>query len=190
MNRINPNYITLLRLIFFAPLACVFLANNYPWSALVAMTLGELTDFMDGQIARRTNQISDVGKLLDPLCDSVFHMTIWMTLLHIGWVPLWAVILFFTRDAIVQTIRSCLVKHGITLAARKSGKIKAVFQGGAQFTLVLLHIFPEGNVFPHMQITATVLAVLATVWSFIDYSCCFYWHVREKKVVFTQGAKA
>ena len=190
MNRINPNYITLLRLIVFAPMACIFLTNGYLQLAFVAMVFGELTDFLDGRIARRTNQVSDVGKLLDPLCDSVFHMTIWMTFLSIGWAPLWAVILFFARDAIVSTIRSCLAKHGIALAARWTGKYKAGFQAGAQLIVVASHIFLRGGSASVVQIVVICLATLVTAISLIDYSYCFYWHVREKKVVFTQGVKA
>ncbi len=190
MKRINPNHITLFRLIVAAPMACIFLSGGYLWFALATMAIGELTDFLDGFVARRTDQVSDVGKLLDPLCDSVFHMTIWMTFLSIGWAPLWAVVLFFTRDAIISTIRSCLVKHGITLAARWSGKIKAVFQGGSLIILVILHILLDEKKVSGIQTIIILAAVIATIWSFIDYSLYFYGEVKKKKVVFVRGAKA
>jgi CDP-diacylglycerol--glycerol-3-phosphate 3-phosphatidyltransferase len=165
------------------PLACVFLANGNLALAMLFMVLGELTDFLDGWVARKGNRVSDVGKLLDPLCDSVFHMAIWMSFLSLGWAPLFLVILFFARDAIVQTIRSCLAKHGIALAARWSGKIKAAAQATAQLSIVFLHILLRGNALEITQIVLILAAAAVTVWSLCDYSWCFFGYVRSKKVV-------
>lgn len=183
MHRINPNYITIQRLLIFMPLACIYLANGSLGVAMLFMVLGELTDFVDGWVARKGNRVSDVGKLLDPLCDSVFHMAIWMSFLSLGWAPLYLVILFFARDAIVSTIRSCLAKHGIALAARWSGKIKAVAQATAQLFIVLLHILLKGNALEIAQIALISAAAVITVWSLVDYSWCFYGFIRSKKVV-------
>jgi CDP-diacylglycerol--glycerol-3-phosphate 3-phosphatidyltransferase len=165
------------------PLACAFLANGNLVFAMIFMGLAELTDGLDGWVARKGNRVSDVGKLLDPLCDSVFHMAIWMSFLSLGWAPLYLVILFFARDAIVSTIRSCLAKNGIILGARWSGKIKAVAQATAQLSVVFLHILLKGNALEIMQIVLISAAAAVTAWSLLDYSWCFYGHVKSKKVV-------
>ena len=169
MNRI-ADYITASRAIIFAPLAGYFLANGFLWPALCAMVLGELTDAIDGIVARKMGQVSAFGKLLDPCCDSIFRMTIWIAMLFIGWVPLWAVILFFTRDSVVSMIRQVVAKDGTAFAARKSGKIKAALQALAQFTLVASHTFLVSRVTPGAQTAAICVAAAATVWSVVDYS--------------------
>lgn len=170
-NRIAtvPNGLTLLRLVVFTPLACTFLAIGRPDIALLAMVLGEATDFSDGIVARRISQISDLGKLLDPLSDSVFHMAIWMTLLSLGWAPLYLVILFFARDAIVQTVRSYLASRQVVLAARMTGKLKAGFQAGAQLAVVSLHVFYNSNT---LEMAVIWLAALMTFASLADYLWC------------------
>ena len=184
MNRINPNYVTSLRLFIFAPLACFFLMYGYLWLALASMGLAEFTDFFDGFVARRTNQVSSFGKIYDPMCDSISHMIVWISLLAVGWVPAFFVILFFVRDVIVSNIRTCLASHNIVLAARNSGKIKAVAQATAQIVLVGLHLFFFGDTLETLQLLTVRLAAFFTVLSLFDYSWGFYQLVKGKQMVF------
>lgn len=181
MRRINPNVVTSLRLFIFAPLACFFLTHNYLALALTAMALGELTDFFDGLIARKTGQISNFGKIFDPMCDSVFHMIVWMSFQSVGWVSVYFVILFFVRDSTVSTIRIYLASHNIVLAARISGKVKAVAQASAQIVLVLLHLFSAEKTIS-VQLLIVSLAALVTAYSLCDYSWAFYQLVKERRV--------
>jgi len=184
MGRINPNMITSLRFFFFGPMACFCLTNGHLIWALLAMILGEFTDFLDGFVARRTNQVSNLGKVFDPMCDSVFHMVIWMSMLATGWVSVYFVILFFVRDTVVSTIRICLASHGIVLAARKSGKIKAASQATAQITIVVIHLWLTGNLLESLQLLTVSLAALVTLFSLCDYSWGFYQLVKGKATIF------
>lgn len=181
MKRITPNQVTSLRLFLLGPLACFFLMHSYLTPALVVMILGEFTDWLDGQMARRNGQISSLGKIYDPMCDSIFHMIIWMSFLAIGWVCVYLVIMFFVRDTVVAYIRICLAASGATnkLAARLSGKIKAVSQGIAQELLVILHMFFSGNTLADVQLTIVGLAGIITLYSLCDYSLGFWRVVRE-----------
>ena len=182
MKWINPNYVTTIRLVL-APLVCFLLQNQLLEQAFFTMVAGEFTDFLDGFVARRTNQVSSIGKIYDPMCDSIFHMVIWISFLACGWIPVYFVVLFFVRDSIVSTIRICLASHSIVLAARKSGKMKAVFQAGAQLAIVLCHIFLVGDKLEATQLSFIVMAALVTVWSLYDYGWRFYEVVKEKKAV-------
>jgi len=182
VKQINPNFITTLRIAIFAPVACIALMYGHLWLALTCMALGELTDFFDGYIARRTGQVSDFGKIYDPMCDSIFHMVIWISLLHLGWVSPYFVILFFVRDAIVANIRILLIKRGIVLGARWSGKVKAAAQAGAQIALVVLHLFVTGTALLSLQFAAVFAAAAVTLYSLYDYARDSYQKVGVKKV--------
>lgn len=178
MKRINPNFVTSLRISIFAPLACVFLMHDCLPLALVSMLLGEFTDFLDGFVARRTNQVTDIGKIFDPMCDSLFHMTIWITFLAKGWVPIYLVLLFLFRDSVVSTMRIHLAKSAngknVDLGARKSGKVKAVFQASAQIVLVVFGFFLAGRSLANARLIAALVAAAVTTFSFYDYSKNFY----------------
>lgn len=184
MNRVNPNYITSLRLFIFAPLACFFLMQGYLILALVSMIIGELTDFFDGFVARKTNQISNFGKIYDPMCDSISHMMIWISFLAIGWIPVYFVILFLIRDIIVSHIRIFLATHNVVLAARNSGKIKAITQALVQLIIVVFYIFLPSDVLKTALMPTVTLAAVITVYSLFDYSWGFCQLVREKQMTF------
>jgi len=154
---------------------------------LTAMALGELTDFLDGRHARRTNQVSNLGKIFDPMCDSIFHMTIWIGFLAVGWISahyVYFVVLFSARDSIVSTIRTYMANHGIVLAARWSGKIKMCTQSAAQIILVILHLVPAfKNVLSCTGLIVVSIAALVTLISLCDYVFHFYQAVKEKRVI-------
>lgn len=171
MNKINPNWITASRLLFFAPLALIMLGINTQESLCICLVLmlgAELTDLIDGKLARATNQVSDLGKILDPLSDSVFHMFVWMGLMKLGWVPLGFVAVFFFRDSVIQTVRTYLAKHKIILAALWPGKYKAVFQAVTQILIVFLHIV--FSVLPNaLEWILPLPALIVTIYSLYAY---------------------
>jgi CDP-diacylglycerol--glycerol-3-phosphate 3-phosphatidyltransferase len=183
VKRIHPNFITILRALIFGPVALVCLMHGQLWWALLSQVLGELTDYLDGKHARRTNQISNLGKIFDPMCDSIFHMTLWMGFLAKGWVSVYPVMLFFARDAIVSTMRTYMASHQIVLAARWSGKIKMATQCVAQLTVVSLHLtsFPI-NVLECTELIVVWFAVIVAVVSLCDYLLYFFREVKDGRV--------
>jgi len=108
------------------------------WIMLILLIYSELSDIFDGVIARRTNQVSDLGKLLDPMADSVFRLSVFFTftqtIIHL---PLLLVLLLFYRDTLVATVRNLCALNGYALAARKSGKLKAIIQAITSFIIVI-----------------------------------------------------
>lgn len=128
---------------FFVMIPAVLLLADGATSSLVwayvLFLLMELTDVTDGVIARRDGTVSDVGKLLDPLMDSVCRFTIFATFQWMKLMPLWMLLVLFYRDIVVAYMRSMAASRGVVVAARTSGKIKAIIQAaGIQLVMMLL----------------------------------------------------
>lgn len=189
-----PNAITASRLVF-APVALGGLVSASPagvdlrdpaalqvgWLVLVlvALVLAEISDGVDGAVARRTGSTSDVGKLLDPLADSIFRFFVFLGFFAAGWIPLWMVAVFFVRDLVVAYLRVFAALQQVVLAARRSGKIKAVVQAVAQIATVVFAIveclgWTERFTGAHLPVAGLCHALVGlaagiTAWSAVDY---------------------
>jgi len=127
-----PNILTSIRLILSPVLAILFL-NDGPaarYAILGIVILSELTDLFDGYMARKRGQVTDLGKLLDPMADSIYRDTIFLCLAVVNQVSLFLVLPILYRDSIISTLRTVCAYKGIVLAARMSGKVKAVLREG------------------------------------------------------------
>jgi CDP-diacylglycerol--glycerol-3-phosphate 3-phosphatidyltransferase len=99
----------------------------------------ESSDFVDGSIARKTGQVTDLGKVLDPFADSVARLTYFLAYLVAGILPAWVFLLVLYRDLGVSFVRLLAMRRGIAMAAQVSGKIKAfvyAVAGGIGLALV------------------------------------------------------
>lgn len=147
---------------------------------LLGLIAAEVTDVMDGIVARRTGEVSAIGKLLDPLSDSIFRMFVFLGFLTAGWMPLWMMAIFFARDILVAYLRVFSGLQNIVLAARISGKVKAVGQATAQIAIVILFLLDYyavsqnlfGFALPMAQLSFWLCfaAAAITVWSAYDYT--------------------
>jgi len=147
------NTITLSRIIL-SPLFLLFYlfheelwisAKGLPYVLLGLLIITECTDAIDGYLARLYDQVTDFGKILDPMADSICHLSIFLTFtLPPVNLPVWMIFLFFYRDTLISTLRTLCALRGMALAARTSGKIKAILQGVAAFSVILLMI-PHSN---------------------------------------------
>lgn len=126
------------------------------------MTLSELSDFFDGFLARKFNLVTELGKVLDPMADSITRLTILLTLTQ-GFIdlPLLLVFVFVYRDAMISTLRTLCARKGVTLAARTSGKIKAVLQGISIFMIILLMIPYAWGALSLMQLQQISLYIIS-----------------------------
>lgn len=173
---IHPNTITAARLPL-APLAVLFLLHGGTWGVVVAALLSlllELTDLADGWIARKYNVVSDFGKLFDPFSDAFCRFTLFMGLYAMGAAELWMVLMIYYRDSSVSFLRSIAATRNIVLAARQSGKIKAIVQGvGTQICFIAIVIgktVPASTSWMVLVPWWTMLAMtIVTTWSFVDY---------------------
>ncbi len=114
-----------------------------PYILLFLLAVSELSDAFDGYIARRMNQVTDLGKILDPMADSIYRTSVFLTFTTgIIQLPMLLVFVFIYRDSVITTLRSVCALRGFALAARTSGKLKAIIQALAAFA-VLLSMIPH-----------------------------------------------
>ena len=88
--------------------------------------VSELTDVLDGWVARKLGETSDLGKLLDPFSDVISRLTIFLTLLLVGVAPLWFFLIVLYRELSMTFLRMLMVQKGVVQAASSGGKLKAV----------------------------------------------------------------
>lgn len=177
------NYITLSRLIL-GPLFLLFYwgydyfhipFTTVPYILLGLLFFSELTDLVDGFLARRYQQVTDLGKILDPMADSIYRISVFLTftLPPVG-LPLWIIFLMIYRESIISALRTVCALKGFALAARSSGKIKAIIQGFVSLAiLLLLVLYTDQRIsLESLQIYSFycgLAAALYTVFSGIDY---------------------
>ena len=127
-----PNYLSLARIVL-VPLLVVILLTPLAedWFGISSYALAiaiflaaSITDILDGHIARRRNQVSNLGKLLDPIADKLLISAALIVLVEKNLAPAWAVVIILGREFIITGLRSIAVTEGIVIAAQKSGKIK------------------------------------------------------------------
>lgn len=165
-----PNRLTILRVIMI-PFMMVFLMLNYEWSRNIAcliFILASLTDTLDGHLARKYNQITNFGKIMDPLADKLLVLAAMVILVEIGDLPSWIVILILAREFAVTGLRSVAASEGIVVAASKLGKWKTTFQ---MLALVFLIAKPLTLSVLHFNIGIVLIyvALFLTVYSGCDY---------------------
>ncbi len=176
-----PNQLTILRLILTLPFV-VALTVQFPGSKLFAFGLfifSSLTDFADGYIARRFNQITDFGKLMDPLVDKIMTMSAFICLVSLGSIPAWAVIVILSREFLITGLRLIAASRGKVLPAERLGKLKTVWQIVTILYCLLLVVILEqfGRqmgapviTFLHFVALALILFTVGlTLWSGVAY---------------------
>ena len=147
----TPNKITLSRLLLIPLIVFFYLATFIPYARLVAAILfviAALTDFVDGHIARKTNQVTDLGKFFDAIADKVLTMTGFILIIAVpitgtapvvwpSWLGVVCVVVMLAREFIISALRQLAASKGKVLAADMSGKIKATLQ----FVSIVLYMF-------------------------------------------------
>jgi len=142
---VNNKYINVVNIITLSRVALTLLGVLLIFSgniklliiAYIIMSLSEVSDIIDGYVARRDKLVTDLGKILDPLSDSISRFFYFFALAYNGLFPIWFMIFFFFRDIIVAYIRIFASFSGTVMSARLSGKIK----GGVQFAGVYLLMY-------------------------------------------------
>lgn len=127
-----PNYLTMARIVIVPLLVVVLLSSGKDgWFGVsgYALAIGiflaaTLTDILDGHLARRRNQVSNLGKFLDPIADKLLVSAALIVLVEKHLAPAWTVVVIIGREFIVTGLRSIAATEGIVIQAEKIGKIK------------------------------------------------------------------
>ncbi|MBW4627412.1 MAG: CDP-diacylglycerol--glycerol-3-phosphate 3-phosphatidyltransferase [Brasilonema octagenarum HA4186-MV1] len=159
-----PNWITFSRLLGI-PFLLYGLYNPTPqarWICLTIFLVASLTDWLDGYLARKLNQISDLGKFLDPLVDKLLVLAPLLALIELGKVPAWGVFLILARELAIAGWR--VSKTKIT-GANIWGKLKTV----SQIVAIALLIAPLPQAWQLPSIIAFWISVVFTIISGVIY---------------------
>lgn len=160
--------ITLIR-VFFIPLFMVFMylsggqPNLWMYISLGVFILASITDYIDGEIARKYNQVSDFGKFLDPLADKLLTIAAMTMFCEWGSFPAWALMIVLTREFAVTGLRLVAVGKGKVIAAGWSGKVKTA---STMIGLCALMAFPTVG---WLSWTVLGVIVVTTVYSGVEY---------------------
>ena len=138
-------------------------AGMWMWLSLAVFIIASLTDFVDGYIARRYNQTTDLGKFLDPLADKLITIAAMVMFCEWGVFPAWALMLVLTREFAVTGLRLIAVQKGTVIAAGWSGKVKTA---STMVGLCAMMALPGIDVLNWVVI---VLIVATTLYSGIEY---------------------
>ena len=169
------NYITCFRLLIgpvflffyleYAILGICFETMLYILVSLLALL--ELSDLADGYIARKFDQVTDLGKIFDPIADSIARISVFLAFTAgVIQLPIFLIIIFIYRELIVSALRTICALRGFALAARTSGKIKAIIQATVAFIIIALMFLYNRNI-----ISLKILRVLSI--TVVSIACCY-----------------
>ncbi len=163
-----PNALTLLR-IFLVPLLVVVLLTRiegHVWFGAAIFLLAVLTDYLDGFFARRRNEVTKLGIVLDPLADKLLTAAAFLSLVEMGLVPAWAVMIVIARELAVTGLRNVAAGRGVLIRASSLGKAKMV----SQVVAILLLLFSQRM--PWLRtpgLVALGLVLVLAIYSGADY---------------------
>lgn len=187
------NYLTFTRILISPIFLFIYTEYAYlgidptylPYILLFLLGISELSDVCDGYFARRYNEVTDLGKILDPMADSIYRISLFLTFtLPPIRLPLVLIFIFLYRDSIISTLRTICALKGFALAARPSGKLKAAIQAIAAFMVILL-LIPYSLGYLSMEtlhLTSTIIVSIAaiyTLFSGVDYIYANRHYIRQ-----------
>ncbi len=198
-----PNSITAVRIVLSPVFVAFWYAggmlngpepNGWLIGALVIVVLAEASDLLDGWLARRWRIVTNIGKLLDPFADTMFRFTAFLCFLASGLAPVWMVAIIFYRDIMVAVLRNFGVLSNVVIAARWSGKLKAIVQGTVVNLIIALIVITQiagwqpGWVKEQTMLTVSwwlmLAATLVTLFSGVEYirgNWTLLMSIREKR---------
>lgn len=190
-----PNRLTVTRLVL-APVFFIvfFLPSIFPsmnavlYAVLLVLVYGvmELTDLLDGKIARKHNLVTDLGKVLDPFADVISHLTFFTCLLACGIMPVWAFIPIVWREFAQSFTRMLMMGKGKAMAANIFGKAKTcLYALSCPFGFAMRIAMVKqatGTVMDFLRYATVVLFALAAVSSVVSY-LIYVNAIRKSKVL-------
>ncbi len=171
------NLLTLSR-IFLVPIFIWFIIQDKMityWAAFLIFIIAALTDYYDGWIARRFREISNFGKILDPVADKILVISALVIFVMYDVIPPWMVIIIVSREFLITSIRFFALTQNQVLAAERSGKHKTISQMTAIIsTLLVLAISSTTEHYPALALWFASGSIFATPLNeFVKYGP--YW---------------
>ena len=128
----TANIISIIRVLLIPVfVACALIDSSFTggmWAAIIIFIVASCTDWIDGYIARKYNQITTFGKFLDPLADKLLVISAALVLCEKGIIGSVPVLIIIARELLVTSLRTVAMGEGVVIAAQKSGKAKTFIQ--------------------------------------------------------------
>src|SRR5258707_5997873 len=143
-----PNKLTLSRFVLTVAFLTVMF-SRVPYRETIALVLfvaGGISDFLDGQIARRRKLITNFGILMDPLADKIMVCSAFIAFVGLGWIPAWMVVIIVARELAITGLRLLAASKNVVLAAEGYGKHKTISQIIAIISILVLQSYTEWGV--------------------------------------------
>ena len=160
----TANKLTLARVVMIPAFMLVLYLGipgaNY-W-ALLIFALASITDWLDGYIARKYNQVTDFGKFMDPLADKCLVTAAMLWFVEVGQMPAWALLLVIVREFAISGLRMNAATTGRVIAAGWSGKVKTAYT----MVCIILMLLPIPAV---VNTLCVAVIVLTTIYSGVEY---------------------
>ena len=175
MKKQIPNILSVSRIVLSPLVIFLYFYNSFTTSilALIFLIVLEITDALDGIAARKLNLVSDLGKVLDPFADTVFHITMFTIFLYEGSMPIWMFIISLYRDMFSMFIRILGGLRGFAVAAKFSGKLKTASRAAAVLIIFFLKVFTFTSLdylpFDALTYYSLLIVTIITIYSFFDY---------------------
>ncbi len=156
-----PNQLSILRIILTPIFVILLLSDNLiAWYfSLGVFTIAVLTDWYDGYIARKYDNISKLGKFLDPLADKVLIITSLIMFNRLGYIPNWIILVIILRDLVITSLRIYVINSNNPVRTNFFGKIKTFGQLIVLFYIFLYHIFIHSR---EVNVDDNILSILLT----------------------------
>ena len=167
VNRANA--LTIVRILLI-PVFVVFVFSNIRYGAALAIAVfagAAVTDGLDGYIARSRNQVTTIGKILDPVADKMLISAALISLVGLDRLPAWVAMVIIGREFAVSALRVVAVDQGVVIPASALGKAKTI----SQIVAIIILLWPHGDLWygPLVEDTAIYVAVVLTLLSGIQY---------------------
>ena len=134
-----PNALTVLRLLLVPVFIILGLQQSWPalWASFVVFAIAAITDRFDGKLARSWGQITDFGRIADPIADKALTLCGFGLLSYQGFLPWWLTILIAMRELGITAMRAFFLSRGVVVSANQAGKLKTFMQMVALGTLLI-----------------------------------------------------
>lgn len=164
-----PNVLTLVRVVL-VPVFIALYCCGQTGLAFAAYVAASLTDAVDGRLARRLNQVTDFGKLMDPLADKLMQMSMMFCLAGTGYLPWWVLFVLLAKEAVMVAGGALLLKRDVVVMSNWSGKAATVL-----LVLAIVAIFPWHGVEAVRQAGRVLLYIGAAVslYSMVNYGLIY-----------------
>lgn len=168
-----PNKLTVLRIVLTPVFLFLFLSEFIPHNhlfALIVFIIASVTDFADGNIARKRNLVTNFGKIADPIADKILTTSVLLCFMQMGLCNIWVILIILAREFTVSAIRITAASQGSVIPANIYGKIKTISQMSFSILIMIFIVLHKEGLFtvPYLDIISSILLWITAVLTLVS----------------------